>query len=89
MRFLVKTTGPFVIPLGRGEFALPEECEVEDSAALRDEILRGRVVIVEEKKDNQPEMEKKEEEIEEISYPELDAEEAKEERAPAKRQRRS
>ena len=53
MGVLVKTTGPFVIPLGRGEFAQPDVCEVEDSAALRDEIARGRVVLVEAVKEQQ------------------------------------
>lgn len=53
MGVLVKTTGPFVIPLGRGEFAEPDVCEVEDSAALRDEIARGRVVLVEAVKEKQ------------------------------------
>lgn len=47
MGVLAKTTGPFVIPLGRGNFVLPDASEVEDCAALRDAISCGKAVLVE------------------------------------------
>lgn len=46
MKILVKTTGAFIIPLGRGEFVLPEASEVEDCALLQSEIRSGRVELV-------------------------------------------
>ena len=46
MKILVKTTGAFIIPLGRGEFVLPEASEVEDCALLQSEIRNGRVELV-------------------------------------------
>lgn len=46
MKILVKTTGAFIIPLGRGEFVLPESSEVEDCALLQSEIRNGRVELV-------------------------------------------
>ena len=46
MKILVKTTGAFIIPLGHGEFVLPEASEVEDCALLQSEILNGRVELV-------------------------------------------
>ena len=48
MKVLAKTSGSFIIPLGRGEFVLPEFSEVEDSALLRSEEASGRVVIASE-----------------------------------------
>lgn len=45
MKILVKTTGAFIIPLGRGEFVLPEASEVEDCALLQSEIRNGRVEL--------------------------------------------
>jgi len=46
MKILVKTTGAFIIPLGHGEFVLPEASEVEDCALLQSEIRNGRVEMV-------------------------------------------
>ena len=46
MKILVKTTGAFIIPLGRGEFVLPEASEVEDCALLQSEIRNGLVELV-------------------------------------------
>ena len=46
IKILVKTTGAFIIPLGRGEFVLPEASEVEDCALLQSEIRNGRVEFV-------------------------------------------
>lgn len=46
MKILVKTTGAFIIPLGRGEFVLPEASEVEDCALLQSEIRNGRVELL-------------------------------------------
>lgn len=46
MKVLVKTTGAFIIPLGRGEFVLPEASEVEDCALLQSEIRNGRAEVV-------------------------------------------
>lgn len=46
MKILVKTTGAFIIPLGHGEFVLPEASEVEDCALLQSEIRNGRVEVV-------------------------------------------
>ena len=34
MGVLAKTTGPFVVPLGRGNFVLPDASEVADCAAI-------------------------------------------------------
>lgn len=48
MKVLAKTSGSFIIPLGRGEFVLPDFSEVEDSALLRSEEASGRVVIASE-----------------------------------------
>ena len=46
MKILVKTTGSFISPLGRGEFVLPEASEVEDCALLQSEIRNGRVELL-------------------------------------------
>lgn len=54
MKILVKTTGAFIIPLGRGEFVLPEASEVEDCALLQSEILNGRVELVKAEDSSEP-----------------------------------
>ena len=64
MGVLAKTTGPFVIPLGRGNFVLPDASE--DCAALRDAISCGKAVLVEvDKPKEEPKEETKEEPKEE------------------------
>ena len=48
MKVLAKTAGAFIVPLGGGEFVLPDFSEVEDCALLRSEVAGGRVVIADE-----------------------------------------
>lgn len=47
MGVLVKTTGPFVIPLGHGEFITPDVSEAEDCEILRSSVARGKAMIIE------------------------------------------
>ena len=90
MKILVKTTGAFIIPLGRGEFVLPEASEVEDCALLQSEIRNGRVELVKAEDSAEPAAEVEAEPAAEVEADEVKTEaEPVAEAQPARRGRRN